>query len=830
MAPDLTWTAATAPLAGSATGEEPSGPLTVPGYTLGEEIGRGGMGLVYHAFDAGLRRQVAVKILHHRYAAHSPTATRFIEEARITGQLQHPGIPPIYHVGELADARPFLAMKLIKGHTLDDLLKQQATFNRLAVFEAMAQAVGYAHAHGVIHRDLKPANVMVGAFGEVQVMDWGLAKVLSATNHDSEVTPSAESQTIIRSDSDAADTQAGSVLGTPAFMAPEQAAGKTGQIDQRSDVFGLGAVLCAMLTGQPPFTGETPHEICLRAVTGHMEPALAALDACGAEPEVIALCKQCLALKRADRPADGNAVAALVASLRQQAEQRAKDAEAARTRAEVQIAEQAKRRRVWLALAATLLLALLLSGGLALWANEKRVAAEAAEFQAEDRRREADAARKRAEEQTALATAVKEFLQFDVLEMADPATRLRDAQLPANAEIKLRDVVLRAAKAIDGKFKDQPLVEAELRGTLGFTLMGLGRVDLAVLQDERAYALYLKHLGLEHRQTLRMMYNLASSYQALERYPEAVKLREQLLAIQQRVLPPEHSDTQWTMNSLANSYMTLGQYEKALKLHSEVLAIRRRLLGTDDPETLRSMHNLARCLAALDRFEEALRLREEVLPLMRHKLGSDHPHTMLAMHALALSRAHAGQKDEALELYEEVRQRRERSMGAAHPGTVEVYWLVIHLLRELKRPEEALARLDGLITIAEKAAATGQPLPKNTLIEACTLQVRICQERGDAAGCRAAATRWEKLMEPTADNLYDAACFHAVAAKVQAQVPGPESARVAKAEADHAMALFTRALAAGYKNLDQVRKDEDLDYLRERPDFKKLLADLNRAK
>jgi serine/threonine protein kinase len=153
--------------------------VAVSGYELLDEVGHGGMGVVYRARDRELDREVAVKILLPKYTPGSSTAQRFVEEARITSQLQHPGVPPVYRVGTLPDGRPFLAMKLIKGQTLDVLLKAAEPLDRLAVFQGICQAVGYAHAHHVIHRDLKPANVMVGAFGEVQVMDWGLAKILA---------------------------------------------------------------------------------------------------------------------------------------------------------------------------------------------------------------------------------------------------------------------------------------------------------------------------------------------------------------------------------------------------------------------------------------------------------------------------------------------------------------------------------------------------------------------------------------------------------------------------------------------------------------------------
>src|SRR5262249_52967225 len=228
MAEDLTHTAGP----GRATVVETSTPpASPPGYELIGEIGRGGMGVVFRARDAALDRDVAVKLLSERYPPDSPHAQRFLSEARITGQLQHPGIPAVHQVGALADGRPFLAMKLIKGSTLEAILKHRtdpsADHGRmLAIFEAVCQAVGYAHAHRVIHRDLKPANVMVGAFGEVQVMDWGLAKVLSEetpATTDARAAEQTRAWTQVSPTPEVgAHTQAGSLVGTPAFIAPEQ--------------------------------------------------------------------------------------------------------------------------------------------------------------------------------------------------------------------------------------------------------------------------------------------------------------------------------------------------------------------------------------------------------------------------------------------------------------------------------------------------------------------------------------------------------------------------------------------------------------------------------
>ena len=257
-------------------GESPVPRPPVPdGYELLDEIGRGGMGVVYRARDVALGRDVAVKVLDGRYAADSAVARRFVEEARITARLQHPGIPPVHHVGTLADGSPFLAMKLIRGRTLDVLIRDRpaapAEPGRLvAIFEAICQAVGFAHAEGVIHRDLKPANVMVGAFGEVQVMDWGLAKVCRVGTGAEGPGPTPGPD----------ETAAGSVLGTPAYMPPEQAAGAVNRVDARSDVFGLGGILCALLTGRPPFSGGDIESTRLLAARGDVKDAFGRLDGC----------------------------------------------------------------------------------------------------------------------------------------------------------------------------------------------------------------------------------------------------------------------------------------------------------------------------------------------------------------------------------------------------------------------------------------------------------------------------------------------------------------------------------------------------------------------
>jgi tRNA A-37 threonylcarbamoyl transferase component Bud32 len=316
-------------LRNTAPGEEPGPILKAPGhddddrsirYRIDGEIARGGMGAVLKGRDPDLGRDVALKVLRDDLRDNADMVRRFVEEAQIGGQLQHPGVVPIYELGTFADRRPFFAMKLVKGHTLAQLLdgRTDPADDRprfLSIFEAIAQTVAYAHARGVIHRDLKPSNVMVGSFGEVQVMDWGLAKVLprGCAADDERPGRADPPETLIataRSGSDSPGlSHAGSVMGTPAYMAPEQARGEIDRVDERADVFALGSILCEILSGEPAFLGRSSTEILRKAALGDTAEAIARLGACAADAELIALAAECLAREPEDRPRQAYAVA-----------------------------------------------------------------------------------------------------------------------------------------------------------------------------------------------------------------------------------------------------------------------------------------------------------------------------------------------------------------------------------------------------------------------------------------------------------------------------------------------------------------------------------------
>ena len=335
-------------------------------YHTRGEIARGGIGIVYKCLDKDLNRDVAVKVLRPDYAERIDVIQRFIEEAQVGGQLQHPGIVPVYGIDVQADGRPSFAMKLIKGQTLAELLVDNPNGIDLRnVFEQVAQTMAYAHSRGVIHRDLKPANIMIGSFGEVQVVDWGFAKLLGRD----EVVPDIPERTMIatvRSATEGSQSVAGSVMGTPAYMPPEQALGQVEELDERADVFALGAILSEILTGRPPYVGE-PVDQLVAATQCDTRAALEQLAATDVEEELKDLVRDCLSAAREDRPDSAQVVAQRFTALRASAEERSRQSELDAIEAERESDLQRDRRRRTLLLASTVLLVLVGAGAALLW-------------------------------------------------------------------------------------------------------------------------------------------------------------------------------------------------------------------------------------------------------------------------------------------------------------------------------------------------------------------------------------------------------------------------------------------------------------------------------
>jgi len=345
-------------------------------FELVGELAEGGVGIVYKGRDLDIGREVAVKILRERYADHPELVQRLVEEAQIAGQLQHPGVVPIYELGLDADERPYFAMKLVKGSTLAALLADRDSTDTdrrrfLRVFEQVCQTIAYAHARGVVHRDLKPSNV--------QVLDWGFAKVLKRGGVADERAPEPPTDftTIetLRSFGEGSNSMPGSVMGTPSYMPPEQAMGQVDLLDSRSDVFSLGAILCEILTGDPPYS-RIGREAIIQAAQADLQNARDALAPCG---ELGAFALEAMTPQRDERPKDARFLSDAIARYLAEQDERAHEAllDEARARAEAGRADAAEKhqlraRKQTLRVAVAAVLAVVVGGASLWWASEQQ--------------------------------------------------------------------------------------------------------------------------------------------------------------------------------------------------------------------------------------------------------------------------------------------------------------------------------------------------------------------------------------------------------------------------------------------------------------------------
>ncbi|MEM6691888.1 MAG: protein kinase [Planctomycetota bacterium] len=438
-------------------------------YVYRSRLGQGGIGIVYRVFDREQSRSVALKTLRPHFRDDPEAKNRFGLEAILTGRLQHPGIPPIYEMGSLDDEAPYFTMRIIEGQNLRDLLvgSSSESGDRVAllrVFENVAQIVAYAHQQGVLHRDIKPQNVMVGAFGEVQLVDWGLAKRISVNSEakpNKGALPLEETQA---TDSLLEDTTlVGHFVGTPRHASPEQSRGDEMAANPTSDVFSLGTVLFEILTSRRLFDGDSTKEAVKKTKQGELAKMKSLLDECDAASELKDLCHRCLQADPARRPTDASAVAEAVrqylATLQQQL------TEAKIQRAEELLRSQASRQRTRM-LAVVGAFCFVLVSATALFAlRQWQVTRLAAASERE--------ARVYAQSQSDSVNEINDFL-----------TRFISAARPDayGRNVNYRDVLIRGAADLDLGNIERPEVEAALRITLGETFRWLDDVEMAEKQ------------------------------------------------------------------------------------------------------------------------------------------------------------------------------------------------------------------------------------------------------------------------------------------------------------------------------------------------------------
>lgn len=588
------------------------GPLLADGqqrYIPGPEIARGGMGRILAGEDRLLGRPVALKLLRRATAS---LARRFLREQRITARLQHPAIVPVYDAGVLDDGEPFLVMRLVKGQSLDRIAARTASprdrLQLLPAVLAVIDAVAYAHGEGIVHRDLKPQNVLVGPFGEVVVLDWGLARELDAG-----IDRDENLEDVNPADNERAMTRDGERLGTLAYMAPEQAAGH--HADARADVYGLGAVLYHVLTGRPPHA-ERATSLSTTAVL-HAPPPLALLA-----PDVPEDLRAIVARAMASDPAARYASAQeLAADLKRW--QAGRLVEAHRYSPRELLRRFLHRHRPPLLVAAAALLVLLALGSLSLWRIlAERSHALAAQAIAEDARLQADTQRVAAETLVAfilddLRPRVERLGRLDVLaDVARAVLAYQDGSPAAmDTEAQLRRAQA-AALAGDVAFKTGDLGAAEEAYRLSREAAGeAGTTEAATLVRSRVAR------GLGNIDTRRGDWALAEA-----RFEECLALTRDATVPDLRV---QHLRARLNMGELKllNSDVAAAQ-----TILEEGLAAANALAGAGDPHS--------------DDFELAQAFRIQVLRVLRVQGKSDAAHeTALTLVARARARLGAHPED-----------------------------------------------------------------------------------------------------------------------------------------------------------------------------------------
>src|SRR5262245_57384865 len=649
------------------------GPAALPsdleGYEILREVGRGGMGVVYEARDRRLNRVVALKMVLPRSHARPEDLVLFLAEAEAVARRQHPNIVQVFetgqHRGQLYFTMEFVASGCLSARLGGAPLPPAQV---APLLETLARAVHYAHQMGIVHRDLKPANVLLAgnatrgvpkeegtpsaafpAGWAPKVTDFGLAK---------------------RVEGGASLTQAGVILGTPSYMAPEQARGRAAKVGPHADTWALGAILYECLTGRPPFQGPTPTDTMLQVI--HKEPVPPRRLQPGVPRDLEAICLMCLKKEPAHRYASTEALADDLRRF-----QAGKPIHARPLGLLGRGWRWCRRNPVVAGMAALTALVFFVSFVLvaALWrrAEHNFAAAEA-------QRRRADDERDRAEEEKRIAEAEGRFLQIDLLRQADPfeqaeAVRLAGGRFEAQENPTVRELLDRAAAGLAGdgieaKFPKQPRVQAEILRTIGSTYLDVGEYDKAIAHLARARDRMTLARGPDHPDTLVILRTLARAYQAAGRTAAAIGLLQDVRDTCVARLGPDHPHTIATLAMLATAYLGAGRKAEAVALREAVCRAWAARLGPDDQSTLRAMHNLAGAYRVVGRRQESIALLEKVRDARLSRLGPEHPATLVTLHSLALSYQAAGRAAEAIALLERVRDAKVARFGPDHPRTL----------------------------------------------------------------------------------------------------------------------------------------------------------------
>jgi tetratricopeptide (TPR) repeat protein len=616
-------------------------------YRVLRIVGEGGMGVVYEAEQDTPRRSVALKVIKPGLAG-AELLRRFERESQVLARLHHPGIAQIYEAGAAVTgfgAQPYFAMEFIHGIPIREYANAHhlTTPQRLLLVAKVCDAVEHAHQRGIIHRDLKPGNILVEESGQPKILDFGVARV---TDSDAQATK---------------QTDVGQLIGTLAYMSPEQVLADPLELDTRSDVYALGVILYELLAGKPPYRISPKLHEAVRTIREE-DPARLSSISRSYRGDVETIVAKALEKDKSRRYASADALAG---DIRRHLADQPITARPASLNYQVQ--KFARRHKVLVAAVAAIFAVLVV--GVIVSSRE--------------------AVRARRAEQT--AQAVNDFLQSDLLAQASANAQAGPRTKP-DPHLEVRTALDRAAERIGGKFSRQPEVEAAIRETIGQTYLNLGFYPQASVQLERALDLNRHLLGDHDPKTLKTLSRLATTADAEGRFKEAESLHRQVLEMRRRLLGPEHPDTLNSMHGLAKAYYGQGKYADAEALDRQTLDSRRRVLGPHHPDTLASMNHLAAVYKQLGKSAQSAAILSDTLEMQRRVLGPDHPDTLTSMHNLALAYHAMGDYGKAESLYSQSVEIKRQDLGPEHPSTL----LSMHNLANVYELEGKYAESEAL--------------------------------------------------------------------------------------------------------------------------------------
>ncbi len=630
-------------------------------YKLLEQIGEGGCGVVYLAEqEEPVRRRVALKIIKPGMDTRSVIA-RFEAERQALALMDHPNIAKVFDAGSTASGRPYFVMELVRGTKITTYCDEHElpTEARLQLFIQICQAVQHAHQKGVIHRDLKPSNILVtttesGTPSPV-VIDFGIAKATT----DQPLTD----KTLF--------TAFEMLIGTPAYMSPEQAAASGVDVDTRTDIYSLGVLLYELLTGTTPFDAGELLKAGLdevRRVIRERDPARPSARLGGmtreeqatvahrrrAEPPGLIrevsgdldwIAMKALEKDRTRRYETANGLASDVKRFL------ANETVSARPpSAGYRFRKTVARHKLLFAAAGSIALLLLASLGLiaASLAKERRA------------RHEADMALRQSQTEAEKSQQVTRFLEEMLQGVGPSVARGRDTKL-------LREILDKAAVRVGHDLEAQTETQAELRTTIGRVYQQLGSYDQAEAMERSALAGYRKVFGNEHPHVATALGNLASVLLNADKLPEAEADYREALAMRRKLLGPRHPDTVQAMKDLGSLMRNAGRYDDADILMQETLGLQRQVLGRENLEVADTLYQLGRIRLQQTRYAEAEAMERESLAIRQKLLGPENPEVAFALNAIGTIQASRMETDTGLATLRQVLAMRRRLYGERHP-------------------------------------------------------------------------------------------------------------------------------------------------------------------